>query len=75
MATDLPRNAEGFYQDVRLRVALHRAHRDWRETRRAQRLGTASYRDVRAALKAHRKTQSQTEARTAALYQLVVSDN
>ena len=75
MATDLPRNGEGFYHDVRLRVALHRAHRDWRDARRAQRQGTASYRDVRAALKAHRKTQAQTDSRTAALYQLVVSDN
>lgn len=64
---DLPRSAEGFYQDTFHRVALRRAERDRRSARRDHRLGHTTYRDLRATLKDHRKTVNRLETSTANL--------
>ena len=55
---EFPRQNSGEYENVKDRVQLSRTLRQWRETRRANRLGEASYREVRQARKqymAHRR--------------------
>ena len=54
------------HEYVRQRVELNRGHADWRELRREQRTGGASYREVRYAkysyLKARRRLEQVCDA-------------
>jgi hypothetical protein len=58
---ELPKHITPDYDNVRERVTLHRSMREWRDARRAQRLGYASFRDVRAARKAYSQARHTME--------------
>lgn len=59
---ELPKQNGGEYEHARKRIELNKSLREWRELRRAQRLGRASYRDVHQAHRAYKKTLHRTEA-------------
>ncbi|HEU5316550.1 MAG TPA: hypothetical protein VFX49_10600 [Chloroflexota bacterium] len=46
-----------YYPDARYRVDVNRALRDWKSLRRAQRVGGATYRDVREARHLYARAQ------------------
>ena len=58
---ELPKHITPEYENVHDRVSLQRTMREWRDIRRAQRLGYASFRDVRAARKTYSKARHNME--------------